>query len=170
MIVLGVIAIAVAIYHGTDEDSLTLCPVTPGGRGLDALLDERDCSKASPAAGIYLAGIGGLLAAAGGFQMRNAPGRREGSGGPEPTKVCPDCAETVLAAARVCRYCGHNFGEAGDTFPDPHAASSSNTWEWRCELCRAQFMDRAAAEKHAENDHIEMTTVEAKRSLRRRPR
>jgi hypothetical protein len=25
------------------------------------------------------------------------------------TKVCPDCAETVRAAARVCRFCGHSF-------------------------------------------------------------
>jgi len=27
----------------------------------------------------------------------------------EPMKVCPQCAETVKAAAKVCRYCGHNF-------------------------------------------------------------
>ena len=26
-----------------------------------------------------------------------------------PTKVCPDCAETVLADARVCRFCGYEF-------------------------------------------------------------
>jgi hypothetical protein len=25
------------------------------------------------------------------------------------TKVCPDCAETVKTAARICRFCSHNF-------------------------------------------------------------
>jgi hypothetical protein len=27
------------------------------------------------------------------------------------SKVCPDCAETVLAAARICRFCRHEFPE-----------------------------------------------------------
>jgi hypothetical protein len=27
----------------------------------------------------------------------------------EETKPCPDCAEQVLSAARVCRYCGYRF-------------------------------------------------------------
>ena len=29
---------------------------------------------------------------------------------PDELKVCPMCAETVKAEARICRFCGHKFG------------------------------------------------------------
>jgi len=28
---------------------------------------------------------------------------------PKARKVCPECAETILAAARKCKNCGHSF-------------------------------------------------------------
>jgi hypothetical protein len=42
----------------------------------------------------------------------NLVGRAE----PEATKTCPMCAETVKAAAKLCRFCGHEFAEP-DTPP-----------------------------------------------------
>ena len=29
----------------------------------------------------------------------------------QKTKTCPECAETVKAAARICRFCDHRFGD-----------------------------------------------------------
>jgi hypothetical protein len=33
------------------------------------------------------------------------------------TKKCPDCAETVLADARVCKHCGYRFAPAASSAP-----------------------------------------------------
>ena len=32
-------------------------------------------------------------------------------------KICPDCAESVLAEARVCRFCGNRFARAPASNP-----------------------------------------------------
>jgi|SRR5581483_3009976 len=44
-----------------------------------------------------------------GFWIRS---ERPPIGRSDDVKVCPDCAEKVKAAARVCRFCGYRFDEA----------------------------------------------------------
>jgi hypothetical protein len=65
-------------------------------------------------AGGYVAGTGG--AANGGSAWAAPSGVPVGGSAPgaapagdDDTKTCPDCAEQVKAAARVCRYCGYRF-------------------------------------------------------------
>ena len=43
---------------------------------------------------------------------------------PPTTKACPDCAETVQAAARKCRFCGYRFA-VEEGAPNPASESSS---------------------------------------------
>ncbi len=114
-ILLGFIAIGLAIYLGTTDEVLKLGSEASSSDLQDlGLQDSLDAlsrtEKASPGVGIYLVGVGGLLAMIGGFQILNSePSTVEGDRESEPTKRCPDCSETVLAAAKVCRHCGYRF-------------------------------------------------------------
>jgi hypothetical protein len=111
VIVLGLLAIGIAYYDGTDKDSLTLYHLDQNG---DANI-LGGAVTADPGVGIYVAGVGGVLTLLGGWQMRRNSELVEANlpvdVGPRsaPTKTCPDCAETILAAAKVCRHCGYRF-------------------------------------------------------------
>lgn len=102
VLVLGLVILAAAIYHGTgDRTELESVAGNP-------FLQEKVTVKGSPAVGIYAAGAAGLLAMFAGYILGGGSISSYQSAG-RRTKVCPDCAETVLEAARICKHCGHRF-------------------------------------------------------------
>lgn len=60
-----------------------------------------------------------------------------------PTKTCPDCAEEVRAAAKVCRFCGYRFEPLvahGAAIDDRRASSEGHITDEASER-RARWWD-----------------------------
>lgn len=104
VLVLGVIATVLVIYAAQDTRLRTLYPIGTGG--------EPETSATGTVAplgiAIYVAGAGVLLTLLGGWMMRQTAAAVSVIG-PEATTRCPECAETILAAAHVCKHCGHRL-------------------------------------------------------------
>jgi peptidoglycan/LPS O-acetylase OafA/YrhL len=95
----GVILIAAAVFAGTGKR------VELEGTNI---IGETITEKASPGIGIYAVGVAGAIALFAGYAIATNRGTLA-LGDDRKTKICPDCAETVLAAARKCKHCGHEF-------------------------------------------------------------
>jgi hypothetical protein len=113
--VLGALCIAGAIYEGTG-DRVRLKSLGRGSSLFGSTVEE----KGSPAVGVYAAGVGGLLISIGGGWLA---GMEVIGSGVDPIRTrrikrCPDCAETVLSDARICKHCGYRFPAASATSGD----------------------------------------------------
>jgi ribosomal protein S27E len=53
----------------------------------------------------------------------------------DATKKCPDCAETVLSDARVCKHCGYRFGPSAPNAPQELAPPGKST-KVKCHQCQ----------------------------------
>ncbi|WP_165606426.1 zinc ribbon domain-containing protein [Mycolicibacterium celeriflavum] len=138
-----IIAGAILIYTGSDENTRTLYPVGPDGAA-----DITQPGIVAPLGiAIYVAGAGVVAAAAGALTLAGFGSdlggddeelvRRWAEEDSPTKKKCPDCAERVLYDARVCKHCGYRFGDAIPKLepkpppPDPQAAERAV----RCHNC-----------------------------------
>jgi len=100
--ILSVIAGGLIVYTGLDKSLRTLYPIGSGGEA-----EATGKGIVVPLGlAIYVAGAGAVLAFAGG--LTTFPRRKVAA---EETQRCPECAETILAAARVCKHCGAHLAE-----------------------------------------------------------
>jgi hypothetical protein len=100
--ILSVIAGGLIVYTGLDKSLRTLYPIGSGGEA-----EATGKGTVVPLGlAIYVAGAGAVLAFAGG--LTTFPRRKVAA---EETQRCPECAETILAAARVCKHCGAHLAE-----------------------------------------------------------
>lgn len=102
VLVAGVLLIAYTIYAGTGSRlDLTFTTSNP--------LSPTVTRHASPGIGVYMAGIGGAIVALGGATVMGFDAGLGATAVARSRKRCPDCAEVVLADAKVCKHCGYRF-------------------------------------------------------------
>jgi ribosomal protein S27E len=129
-------AILIAIWF-MDQGTRTLYPI-----GADGTPDTSQPGMVgSLGIALYVAAAGVGLALIGSLNLRQT----EESVGQDPlvaaweaektTKKCPDCAETILADAHVCKHCGYRFAPTAPDAPQaltPHGKST----KVKCHSCQ----------------------------------
>lgn len=110
-ILLCALAALIIVRIANDKDIRTLYPVRPDG----TVDTSHPGEVVSLGVSIYVAGAGVAVALIGSLILLQSAksGAADASNAPAPakaaTKKCPDCAETVLADAKVCKHCGYPF-------------------------------------------------------------
>ena len=106
LIILTIILGGLIVVLASDKNSRTLYPI-----GSSGVTDESGPGEVVPfGIAIYVAGLGAIMAFMGSvamYQVKAGGDEQVGAGRPRATKTCPDCAETILAEAHVCKRCGY---------------------------------------------------------------
>jgi hypothetical protein len=132
-IVLCAVAAVLVVVNANDKGLRTLYPVGPDGNPITT----QPGMVANLGIAIYVAGAGIAAALIGSVMLLRSAKHVLDDSDDElvdwwasqsrqaTTKECPDCAETVLADARVCKHCGYRFAPAASSEPDtkPPAAT-----------------------------------------------
>jgi phage FluMu protein Com len=143
------VAAGLALF-AMDKSHRTLYPVNPLNGTIDS---SGPGTVAEFGLGIYVAGLGIAMVGVGSRMLRQIPD--EGldpleaawaGGAGASSKKCPDCAETILADAHVCKHCGYRFPAAnleattsaeGARVRLPADSSAEKTYrKVQCERCK----------------------------------
>jgi ribosomal protein L37AE/L43A len=135
-VVLCVLAAIRIVMWATDKDLRTLYPVGPDG----TLINSQPGTAVPLGIAVYVAGAGVGVALIGSLMLRQTEKSVAEDSlvaaweAEKTTKKCPDCAETVLADAKVCKHCGYRF--AAGVPADPQTLAPGKTSKVRCHKCQ----------------------------------
>ena len=131
-VVVCLIAAAEIINLFTNTDLRTLYPVRPDG----TLDTSQPGTVAALGIALYVAAAGVAVALVGTLMLRQQERAARASAAQEDdplvaareaaktTKKCPDCAETILVDAKVCKHCGYRFAPASAPKAPPKPTST----------------------------------------------
>lgn len=123
-LVISIIGVLGVLVWAFNSDLRTLYPVGPDGDPITTGATQ----IADWGIAIYVAGAGVLLGVLGSFMLRQNVETRQ-------QKQCPDCAESVLAAAQVCKHCGYRFPAERDGASYLPPSSDGETRKVKCFSC-----------------------------------
>lgn len=135
--VLSALAAIRIVMWAADEGLRTLYPVGPDG----SVNTSHPGTVVPLGIAIYVAGVGTGAALIGSLMLRQTEKNDAAQtvAGPTarqaPTKKCPDCAETILADAKVCKHCGYRFDTSAPA-AQPKKPPPTKSTKVRCHHCQ----------------------------------
>jgi Uncharacterised protein family UPF0547 len=125
-IVLCAVAAVLILVNANDKGMRTLYPVHPDG----TVDTSQPGMVTSLGIAVYVAGAGVAAALIGSLTLlqstKRAPDPLVATHSDSATKKCPDCAETILLDAKVCKHCGYRFAPVARSSP-PSPATKQPT-------------------------------------------
>jgi predicted RNA-binding Zn-ribbon protein involved in translation (DUF1610 family) len=125
-VVVCVVAGGRVIFWFLDKSLRTLYPI-----GADGTPDtSQPGTVAALGIALYVAGAGVAIALVGSLMLCDS-----GTDGlpTQAQKKCPDCAETILADARMCKHCGYRFDASAPSAAQPAVRQRVSVECFKCQ-------------------------------------